>query len=772
MKQVLKNKYYYLAAIFFIIITTIILVVPLPQFPDDYSTVILDCNGRMLRVFLASDEQWRCRVLSDSLPRKYQTAVILYEDKRFFIHPGVDPIALMHAAYQCLISRRFVRGASTIPMQIARLSKPKPRTMLNKIIEMIQALKLSLTHSKKSILRIFASHAPMGGNIVGLEAACLRYFGKEPHMLSWAEAAMLAVLPNSPSLIRINKGREVLLKKRNYLLKRIYEKSKMSKEVYEHALHEPLPTKKHDMPFFAPHAARLLFSQLPSQIIISTLDETIQHISQNVVTNYLEEISRYGISNASALVAETHTGKVRAYCGSQSFFADSVQGQVDGIQAPRSTGSLLKPFLYASLLDKGDFLLESKVKDVPTFYGSFIPGNANREYAGMVSIKDALVQSLNVPAARLLSYYGVPRFHRLLRSGGFTTLFRSPGDYGLTLILGGAEATLWEMCGVYRMLGNGGRLSPLVLLETGVTEDQDYETVLSRGSCWLILETLKELHRPGSEYYWHYFENQWPIAWKTGTSYGQRDAWAIGITPQWVIGVWVGNFTGEGNPELAGAKTAGPLMFDIFSRLPKKQEKAWFEKPDDNLKVVRICKETGHPASIYCSETVVALQPLNAESLSRCPYHKVFYMDSAGVYQVCSLCWDEHGGVPDTILVYPPDACTQLRKVGHYIKGIPRHKPDCPTLSKENPITIVYPATGTGLWIPRGITGEKQKAVLKAAHSNAQACLFWYLDGTYLGRTEENHKLAVNLLQGNHQLTLIDDEGHRRQMMFSAGSGL
>jgi len=618
---------------------------------------------------------------------------------------------------------------------------------------------------------MYACHAPMGGNIIGLEAACLRYFGKAPYMLSWAEAAMLAVLPNSPSLIRIDNEHKTLLKKRNNLLKRIYEKGIMNKPDYMQAMYEPLPEKKYAMPFSAPHAARLLHTRYPSEIITTTLDEAIQQTTQYTITNYLNEISRYGISNAAVLVAETKSGKVRAYCGSQAFFAESTQGQVDGIQAPRSTGSLLKPFLYAGLLDNGDFLLSSKTKDVPTFYGTFVPYNANREYAGMVSIRNALIQSLNVPAVRLLSYYGLGNFYRLLKSAGLTTLFRSPGDYGLTLVIGGAEATLWDLCGLYRMLGNGGVISPLVLTEGDTLSSQNKESVLSNSSCWQILETLKELRRPGSEFYWNYFENQWPIAWKTGTSYGQRDAWAIGVTPQWVIGVWAGNFTGIGNPELGGAKTAGPLLFEIFSHLPRNSEEAWFDEPVVDQKLVKICRETGYPASTLCPDTYEVLLPMNVEPSQLCPYHKVFFMDSSKTYQVCSLCWGEKGGIPDTLLVYPPDALAQIRKLGRKAEGIPKHKPDCPSLSRENPISIIYPATHTGIWLPRGITGKKQKAVLKAAHSNAQASIYWYLDNKYLGKTEDNHELAADLESGMHRLTLVDDEGHRRMITFTAGSG-
>ena len=525
------------------------------------------------------------------------------------------------------------------------------------------------------------------------------------------------------------------------------------------------------MPVAAPHATRLMHSHYPSEIITTTLDESIQRTVQSAVSQHAQETARYGIDNAAVLVAETKTGYVRAYCGSQDFFQDRARGQVDGIQSPRSTGSLLKPFLYGAILDKGGFLPESKIKDVPTYYGTFIPFNASQEFYGMATMKQALIQSLNVPAVRKLNYYGLGDFQRLLTSAGLTTLFRNPLDYGLTLILGGAEATLWDMCGLYRMLGNGGVASPLRIVKSDCAP-RKRESILSRGSCWMILECMKELQRPGSEYYWHYYENQWPVAWKTGTSYGQRDAWAIGVTPQWTIGVWAGNFSGEGNTELGGAKTAGPLLFDILSRLPRNPHEAWFPKPLDDLEYVKICSETGYQASRYCPETEQTFRPLQAKTVKTCPYHKVYFLDQAKTRQVCSLCWGDHGGEVDTLLVYPPDAVAQLRKLGYRQEGIPRHKQDCPSLSSDNPITILYPSTRTGLWLPRGIDGEKQKAVLKAAHSNSQAKLYWYLDGSYLGLSEKNHEVAVDLETGPHTITLVDDEGHRKRISFTAGSGI
>ena len=749
------------------ILVVAILSVPLPNFSNDFSTAVLDRRGQVLRVFLAGDQSWRLPV--DSIPNKYRRALLLYEDRRYYFHPGVDALSLAHAFFQCVEARGYVRGASTIPMQIARITNPKARTPLNKLYEMLQALKMSLFYSKKQLLNLYATYAPMGGNTVGMEAACFRWFGKDKSMLSWAEVSLLAVLPNSPSLIRSAEGLSELREKRNRLLAILFDHKLLDKLEYEESLDEPLPNFSRPMPFEAPHAARWLREHSNKPVIRATIDRLIQHNTSTTLANYLDRLGRVGISNAAIVVAETSTGEVRAYCGSQDFFSGESRGQVDGVQAPRSTGSVLKPFLYGALFDRGDILPRSMIPDVPVYFGTFVPSNADNRFHGVVSAGEALLRSLNVPAVMMLSEYGIGNFKTLLERGGMTTLFRSADEYGLPLILGGAEGTLWEISGLYRMLGRGGLKSPLKLIDGSGDEGEQSERVLSEGACWQVLDILKDLNRPGNEYYWRLFENQHPIAWKTGTSYGQRDAWAVGVTPRWTIGVWVGNFNGVGNPELGGARTAGPLLFEVLSLLPDEGAESWFACPEHDLKMVDICTRSGYHASPRCPETETVFAPKKSEQTDQCPYHQVLHVDKRLKYQVCSLCWGSDGAVADTLLLYPPDVVDCLRKLGKHADELLPHLPTCPTQAGQNPISIVYPSSRTGLWIPRGISGEKERVILRAAHSNGDAHLYWYVDGRYLGITHEIHQRAVLLNSGKHQLTLVDGEGHRRQVDFVVG---
>ncbi len=747
------------------IVALLFLLTPTPRFAEDYGALVLDRSGRPLSVFLAPDQQWRLPV--DSLPEKYRRALLLYEDRRFYLHPGVDPLSLAHAVFQCLGAGRYVRGASTIPMQIARLSQPKERTLLNKGLEIVQALKLSLLLSKREVLHLYASRAPMGGNTVGLEAACLRWLGKSPGMISWSEAALLAVLPNSPSLIHLDRQREALRDKRDRLLHKLHAAGALDRDDLAEALAEPLPGESQPMPFEAPQACRWLLETHPEPVIRSSLDLLLQREVQAALRDHMQALGRFGITNAAALVTETATGRVLAYVGSADFFSTQDQGQVDGVRAARSTGSLLKPFLYGALFDRGDILPQSLIKDVPAFFGSFVPVNAGNEYSGMVPAGQALLRSLNVPAVMMLQQYGIGEFQDLLQQAGMSTLFRSPDDYGLTLILGGAEGTLWEMCGLYRMLGRGGFRSPLSLSPEGADSTEKQPRILSAGACWQVLEILKDLHRPDNEYYWRQFENQRLVAWKTGTSFGQRDAWAIGVSPRWTVGVWVGNFDGLGNPELGGARSAGPLLFKILARLPRAGALEWFTRPEYDLRRVKICSATGFPASSRCPRTEWAEMPAGASPGRMCPYHIVCRLDSAGD-QTCSLCWGSGPLRTDTLLIFQPDAAEYLRKHGYRADELPRHRQSCPTQAGENPLQIVYPPSGSGIWIPRGSGGEPQKVVLKAAHSNSTATVHWYVDGRYLGATGGLHELAVFLPRGEHRLTLVDLEGHRRTVTFTA----
>lgn len=577
---------------------------------------------------------------------------------------------------------------------------------------------------------------------------------------------MLAVLPNAPGLISPDSHSRLLTAKRNRLLKKLLEMGVIDAESYQLALLEEVPPGSRPFRMSAPHLSQWLKDSYAKNggIIRTTINAPIQQWVEDLVKQHLHYLESQGIRNGAVLVAETKSGKIRAYVGSQDFWDSNNLGQVDGVRAPRSSGSILKPFLYALSIDEGLILPQTVLKDVPTYFGAFSPSNASGTYSGMVTAKHALVHSLNVPAVRLLNRYGLHDFYSFLKTAGITTLFRTADDYGLPLILGGAEVTLWDMARLYRGLGNRGQFDDLIILsdnrKPGTAPAGQSSAFISPMSCYLTLNMLSDLARPGSEYYWEQYQDQRRIAWKTGTSYGQRDAWAIGVSPQWTIAVWVGNFDGEGNANLMGSRCAGPLLFDIFNTLPASPELSWFPKPEDGeIQPVTICSETGYRAGNDCPNTIIVEAPRFMKPLKVCPYHKRLYVSGDERFQVCSLCWKNGDYHAKSFLVYPPDVAQYLRQQGQIVTMLPPHKPDCPAQSDENPLTIVYPGQNAHLWLPRDFGGTLQKVILRAAHRLPHTTVFWYLDNSYLGETSERHELAAALTAGWHTLKVIDETG-------------
>jgi penicillin-binding protein 1C len=752
------------------IVLLFIIIIPLdnPPFPVDYSLLILDEKGNILRVFLNNREQYHLppegltagEGASDILPLKLKRAVLLYEDKNFYHHAGINPGAVFRALGQNLLAGKRISGASTITMQVARLMGNRARTLPSKMLESLQSLKLEILYSKEEILKLYLDHAPYGSNIVGYQAASYSYFGKNPSNLTWAEAASLAILPNSPGLISPQVNRSAFLGKRNRLLWRLHEQGFLDNNSVELAFKEPTPQRRFPFPFEAPHLANYIRAQKGrTNVIRTTLSRDIQHLVEEIAAYHMDSIARLGIHNAAVMAAETGTGKVRAYVGSADFYDKANRGQVDGIQALRSTGSLLKPFLYALAMTDGRLLPQTLIRDIPSQFGSFSPKNADLTYRGLVTAQEALIRSLNVPAVRLLSEYGLEQFYQFLKRAGMKGLFRPVQDYGLPLILGGAEGSLFELAAMYRSLAKGGRFSSFTLIQGEAAAPEI--NLINPGAAYLTLSVLRNLHRPGTEYYWENYQAGKPIAWKTGTSFGQKDAWSIGVSPQWIVAVWVGNFSGEGNANLKSSTIAAPLLFDIFNSLPANGGELWFDPGKESLQPVNICRLTGFRAGPDCSDTQVVLSPVVSRPLAQCPYHKKIFVTLDGNYRVNSLCWEPGNYKEETRLFYPADVVQYLRERGQIIERIPPLKPDCPGAGNDAVLRIVYPEEGTRIWIPRDLDGSYQKVTLKAAHQESNQLLYWYLDNRYIGQTDKQHNQSLMLNRGWHRIEVVDHRGNR-----------
>lgn len=758
--------------------------VPRPLFSVPFSTLLYSADGSLLGARIAADGQWRFPA-TDTLPHKFVQCITTYEDKRFFYHPGIDLLAIARAARINTSSGRIVSGGSTLTMQLVRLSRGnQDRTFYEKGIEICQAFFIETTHSKNNILNLYASHAPFGGNVVGLETAAWRYFGRSAANLSWAESATLAVLPNAPALIHPGRNRTSLQAKRNKLLLKLRERGIIDDTEYELSCMEPLPLAPVPLPNLAPHLLERLAANAPGTRIVSSVKKQLQQQTQEMVNRYAREYSSNHIHNLAAIVADVETGEVLAYAGNVSFQSDERKGnQVDIITAPRSTGSVLKPLLYAAMLHNGQLLPDMLIPDVPLNINGFSPQNYNKTFYGAVPAHQAIERSLNVPLVRMLSQYNTGRFLSLLKTWGITTLRFSEDHYGASLILGGAEGSLWDLSGMYASMGRtlshyrtyNGRynpedihpLTPLPVKNTNPVKSVADKRltdipVLSAASLWYTFEAMSALNRPEEEADWEQFESMKKIAWKTGTSYGGRDAWAIGLTPRYVVGVWAGNASGEGRPALTGVGNAAPVLFDIFSLLPGSE---WFDIPYDELEELVICKKSGHKASAFCNETDTLSMPRSGNITPLCPYHRLIHLSADARFRVNSSCEPVNQMITRSWFVLPPSQEYYYRNYHIDYELLPPFKPGCTPL-QSGQIDLIYPEHGTVLYLPKGFSGKQEKFIFKAAHARRDATLYWHLNETYLGETTDNHQMACTVTSGKHVLTLIDNDGNQRKIMF------
>ncbi len=749
------------------------LFLPVVSFDDPAATVLTDREGNLLGAQIAADEQWRFSP-PDSIPEKFAIAVRLYEDEYFFHHPGINPFSLLRAAFQDIRAGRIVSGGSTITMQVVRLSgKGRNRTFTNKLLEIALALRLELARTKEEILNMYVAHAPFGGNVVGMDAAAWRYFGRPAYELSWGEVSALAVLPNAPSLIYPGKNERILRAKRNRLLAKLRDKGYLDALSCRLAMEEPLPGHPKPFPSVTPHLLqRAVRDGHRGERCTTTIDLRLQRRLNAMIRRHYLQLSQNGINNAAILVLDVSRRQVLAYVGNTPVPGEE-GGSVDMIPARRSPGSTLKPLLYAAMLDAGMILPATLIPDIPTHYRRYSPKNFNPGYQGAVPAGGVIVRSLNIPAVRMLKDYGLNRFYSLLRQLGFGTIDKGPGHYGLTLILGGGEVTLWDLGKCYMGMATvlnhirdyGYRYDPdayrdpvYLVRDTppGLSLRLTGEPVFRAGAVWQTFETLTALKRPTEEGLWEIFPSSKKIAWKTGTSFGFRDAWAVGVTPEYVVAVWTGNADGEGRPGLTGLHTAAPLMFDVFNVLPVT---TWFEPPYDDLTDIVVCHESGARAGPWCEHRDTLLAPVAGLRVKVCAYHRLVHLDRTGRYRVNSRCYRVSDIITQSWFVLPPAQEWYYKKVNSGYRTLPPFLPACRG-EDTRAMEMIYPRESRQIFVPRDLDGTLSRAVFEAAHYGSGHTIHWHLDGRYLGATTGFHRMEVNPSPGFHTITLIDDEGN------------
>jgi penicillin-binding protein 1C len=766
------------------VIITPVLLSPMPRFRAPLSTVVEARDGTLLGARIADDGQWRFPP-GDSVPFKFEKALLTFEDKYFYWHPGINPVAIFRAFKSNIKAGEIVSGGSTITMQVARLARGnKPRTYFEKFIEMLSAVKLEIFKSKREILKMYASNAPFGGNTVGLDAATWRYSGNSPLNLSWAEAAALAVLPNAPSLVFPGKNQEILKSRRDELLRKLFSKSYFDSLTLVLSLEEPLPGEPVQLPAKAPHLTDYFYKNYRGKRIRTTIDAALQERVAEMVNSHQKILENNFIYNSACIVVGVGKGDVLAYVGNSSLPATGQHGgDVDIIRAKRSTGSILKPILYAGMQNSGDILPNTLVADIPTHFQGFSPKNFDQTYSGAVTADNALSQSLNIPSVRLLQKFSSEKFLTLLQKCGFTTFNKTADYYGLSLILGGGETTLWELTGVYASISRvlnrynkektylKGDYHPPVLKSNDSPVQPDtssFATPLSAASIWLTYEALQRVNRPESESGWQYFSNPAGLAWKTGTSFGFRDAWAVGTTPGFVIGVWAGNADGEGRPGLTGISSAAPLLFDVFNLL--KSEKS-FIQPAEEMTTIKVCTSSGYRAGPDCPETKDVWTSVAGLRSDVCPYHKIIHLNKAGTLRVTSACEDPSQIVNKPWFVLPPAMEYFYKQKHSEYKTLPSPAPGCTDDKSIPAMEFIYPVSGVKIFIPRDQSGKLTRVVAEIAHRNQSKKIFWHLDDSFITTTRYIHRTELIAGVGEHLLTAVDEDGNTIKCQFSITSG-
>lgn len=740
-------------------------ILPQDLFQQSTSFVLLDKDGTLLGARIAEDEQWRFPFVGP-LPEKYVQCIITFEDRRFKSHIGFDFKALIRAAKDNWKAKRVVSGGSTLTMQTISLYRQrKSQNLLDKLAEVILATRLELRYSKIKILELYAANAPFGGNVVGIDAACWRYFKKDKSNLTWSESALLAILPNSPALIHPGKNRERLLQKRNKLLQQLADNDIISSLDLELALAEELPLNPYPLPSIAPHLlerAKLSSSDESnrSRSFISTLQVDIQMRANQIAEKHQGRLQENGINHLAILVADIKTGEILAYVGN---VPGSPKGSyVDIITSARSPGSLLKPFLYHWAIQYGDILPNELLPDIPVFMKGFRPENFHKRYDGAIPASQALSRSLNIPFALLLKDFGPDRFLRYLHKSGFGDMNNRSAHYGLSLILGGVEASLWDLCKAYRLMALSAiSTKQYPNLHFNVNSESDTKTkntVFHPGAAYLTLSAMSTLERPDIQGQWKRFESARNISWKTGTSHGFRDAWAIGMDQKYIVGVWAGNANGEGRPGLIGVEAAAPVLFDIFNQL---EPGTWFNAPTRHLKSTKVCGVSGRLASSICPFEWISI-PASAKNMKVCSFHKEIAIDTTSHLRVHGSCAEPGSYVMNSYFVLPPVQEMYYRANNPSYSEIPEWKSGCTPnqLSQETPMQWVYPKPGMTLSLPKTSPINTGEAVLKLAHQNPFQKVFWFLDRELIGSSTEFHQISIKPLPGQYLLTCVDESGY------------
>ncbi|MDP8240344.1 MAG: penicillin-binding protein 1C [Candidatus Hatepunaea meridiana] len=733
------------------------------------STQILDKNSHPLRVYTASDDHYHFNVTLDKVSPYLISSTLAYEDRWFYYHPGLNVISVFRALRMNLKASRVVSGGSTITQQVARMMSPRPRTIRAKLIEALRALHLEIIYSKDEILEFYFNLAPYGGNIRGVAAASRIYFDKPPSELGPGEAALLAALPKSPSRLRPDRHPAAARERRNEVLKRMLKWGYIDDVKYELSLSEQVPTNRNQFPVHVPHLCDDLHRRFRNKggIFTTTIDLNVQILARNLLTRHLEPLRSRGISNGSVVIIENKTNAVRALIGSADYFDTEHAGQVNGVIAPRSPGSTLKPFAYALSMDAGLITSLSLLNDVPISFSGYEPDNYDEKFHGVVTVETALTKSMNVPAVNLVDRLGNDRLYNFLKAGGFSTLTEPCEYYGLPIILGGTGVKLIELTNLYACLANGGKYRRYRVVSEKESDSKiaiASDSLLSSAASYILTDILSKLHRPDFPSHWESAVHLPKIAWKTGTSYGHRDAWSIGYNPNWTVGVWIGNFSGVGSPALVGADAATPLLFDLFTAL-EPEGGTWFERPP-SVSEREVCAVSGMIPGEWCGQTRQERYIPNVSPIQTCNLHIQYQIDDKTGYRLCPYCITGKKYHNQVYVKMPQEVAVWLQSSGLPVDMIPSHNPNCRGIAGGEGPVITSPVKSSEYILRNSAPVEDQQICLNASVANDVKTIYWFVDGTLIYKGPPDAKVFYFPQRGRHEAVCMDDEGRKTSRRF------
>lgn len=750
--RLIRNKFLIFVLLFIILVYAI----PLPKkLRFSNSKIVRFNDNSVMRVYVSSDEKYRIYLPLEEIDKRLIKSTICYEDRFFYYHFGINPVSLLRALYLNLKERKIVSGGSTITMQLARILEPKKRNIISKLIEMFRAIQFEIRLGKKRILELYLNLAPYGGNVEGVAAASLGYFGKLPYELTPAEIAFLVSLPQSPTLRRPG-GLVPPEDGRNRVLKKMLKFKIINEKEFKIAIESSTPSGFKPFPFYAPHATDYLILKYPDKDDIkSSIDKEIQLKIENIANAYRRKIRNYGAKDISIVVIENKSGKVRGLIGTFDYF-DTLTGKVIGFNSLRSPGSLLKPFLYIKCIEEGLITKEMLIEDVPYKFREYSPLNFNKTFSGLVKAEDALSQSLNVPFVIMLKKYGYNNFIRLLKETGI-----KPDRYiGLPIIIGGMEVSLLYITNLYASLSRGG-----IFFDYSVLEDDTIKNVkrlFNPSAVLLCLDALKKRKRPDAPNISKFAIPKGDIYWKTGTSMKRKDAWSVGFKKEYTVGVWIGNFTGEGNDSIIGAILSAPIMFDIIGAIDNDEGLEWIDFAESGIDSVEVCAFSGYRPNDNCPERKMVAVLRNSYPVETCPYHKKFLVEKKTNFRICPDKDYKKGEIVEKVFIILPPLVQGLLGYGKE----PQFPKDCNRRDERNYLVILQPVNGATYIIPKGVKNT-EFIPLQGYTSSKEGNIHWFINGEYIGKSLSGEIINIYSDDGTLEIFAQDDNGNRNKVKIS-----